>query len=111
MSESEQQQQRPAVSQQASFGDDGSLETSDDPVETSLDDWGMDLDHQKRETRIDQPEASLTADTRPTRGSVDAGEQEALFHETKNGQMNLTGDVAEKYRFMFTDDIEQNKGE
>jgi hypothetical protein len=103
---SESEQQRPSVSQQASFGEDGSLETSDDPVETSLDDWGMDIDHQQRETRIDQPEASLTADTRPGQGSIDAGEQEELFHETSNGQMDLTGDAAERFCFMFGEDTQ-----
>jgi hypothetical protein len=101
---SESQETTPSVSQQAQFAEDGSVETSDEPVETSLDDWGMDIDHQDRETRVEKPEASLLADTRPTEESRSPGEQEELFHTTANGQMDLTGGAAETYRFMFGDE-------
>jgi hypothetical protein len=107
MSESENPQSRPSVSQQSSFGEDGSLETSDEPVETQLDDWGMEINHQQRETRIEEPKASLTADTRPTQGSINDGEQGELFHETADGQVDLTGEETDKFHCQFeTDDVE-----
>ena len=46
------------IQQQTAFGDDGQLEVTETSVETSLEDFGADVDHRDRDSRLDRPEAS-----------------------------------------------------
>lgn len=92
--------ERPSVTQQASFGDDGGLET-DETVETSFDDWGLDLPQQERESRLDQPTGSLMADTRPASESLDDGEQAQLVREGDEHQKRLDGSTQSEAEPVF----------
>jgi hypothetical protein len=59
---------RPEISvhRQIAFGDDGQLEVTETRVETSLEDFGAEVDHRDRESRRDQPAASeFGVDDRP----------------------------------------------
>ncbi|MBP2252675.1 hypothetical protein J2754_003021 [Halarchaeum solikamskense] len=54
------------VHHQAAFSDDGELEVTESSVETSLEDFGDDIDYRDRETRRDQLAASeFGVDDRP----------------------------------------------
>ena len=54
------------IQRQTAFGDDGQLEVTETSVETSLEDFGADVDHRDRDSRLDQPEASkFGVDDRP----------------------------------------------
>ena len=54
------------IRQQTAFGEDGQLEVTESSVETSLEDFGADVDHRDRDSRIDRPEASeFGVDDRP----------------------------------------------
>jgi len=46
------------IQRQTAFGDDGQLEVTKTSVETSLEDFGADVDHRDRDSRLDRPEAS-----------------------------------------------------
>jgi len=53
------------IQRQTAFGDDG-LEVTKTSVETSLEDFGADVDHRDRDSRLDRPEASkFGVDDRP----------------------------------------------
>jgi hypothetical protein len=91
----------PTITQQYSFavGDDGetdgSIEPSEESVETSLETFGADVDHRERDTRMDKPEAtSFGVDDRKTVTRGDGGEQRALFADTEDDQQTLTGERA-----------------
>jgi len=94
----------PEVHHQAAFSDDGELEVQESSVETSLKDFGADVDHRDRESRRDQPEASeFGVDDRPEmQDAVEDDEQAALFPETDEDQQTLTGECAAT-RCLFED--------
>lgn len=82
------------------FTDDGGLEADETPVETKLDDWGVDVDDRQRESRLDQPRASeFGVDNRPEARSRSAGEQKPLFPQTAEDQQALDG--GSPLRFLF----------
>ncbi|GGN25073.1 hypothetical protein [Halarchaeum nitratireducens] len=84
------------VHHQAAFSNDGGLEVTESSVETSLEDFGADVDHRDRETRRDQPATSeFGVDDRPeVQDAVDDDEQVALFPETDEDQQTLPGERA-----------------
>ncbi|WP_049948013.1 hypothetical protein [Candidatus Halobonum tyrrellensis] len=83
------------VHQQTAFGDDGQLEVTESSVETSLEDFGADVDHRERDSRIDRPSASeFGVDDRPQVKQSSESNQSALFVETDDDQQTLTGDDA-----------------
>ena len=83
------------VQRQTAFGDDGELEITETNVETSLDDFGADVDHRDRNSRLDRPEASVFGvDDRPEIVQSSTGEQSSLFADTDADQQTLTGDDA-----------------
>lgn len=54
------------IQRQTVFGDDGQLEVTETSVETSLNDFGADVDHRERDSRLGRPEASeFGVDDRP----------------------------------------------
>ena len=54
------------IQRQTAFGDDGQLEITEMSVETSLEDFGADVDHRDRDSRLDRPEPSeFGVDDRP----------------------------------------------
>ena len=68
------------ISQQAAFGDDDQLELTESSVETSLEDFGADVDHRDRDCRIDQPEAKeFGVDDRPRVTRLSESDQSNLF--------------------------------
>ncbi|GGL45363.1 hypothetical protein GCM10009037_31000 [Halarchaeum grantii] len=84
------------VHHQAAFDDDGELEVQESSVETSLEDFGADVDHREREPRRDQPEASEFGvdDCPEVQDAVEDDEQAALFPDTDDDQQTLTGESA-----------------
>lgn len=44
------------IHQQTAFGDDGQLEVAESSVETSLEDFGADVDHRERGSRTTGPQ-------------------------------------------------------
>jgi hypothetical protein len=83
------------ISRQTAFGEDGQLEVTETSVETSLEDFGADVDHRDRDTRLDRPEASkFGVDDRPEATRTDGGEQSPLFADTATDQQTLGGDRA-----------------
>lgn len=82
--------------QQMQFGDGGSLEPKEDAVETTLDQYGLDVSNRDPDTRLDRPEASgLMADDRPEVRKQDPGEQSNLFADAEEDQQTLSGDRAQ----------------
>ena len=83
------------IQRQTAFGDDGQLEVKDGSVETSLEDFGADVDHRDRDSRLDQPAASeFGVDDRPKVEQADGGDQATLFADTAADQQTLTGEEA-----------------
>jgi len=82
--------------QQMEFGTGGSLEPKNDAVETTLEEFDVDIDKRERETRIDQPEATgLMVDDRPEVQKNNNGEQSNLFADAQEDQQTLTGESAQ----------------
>ncbi|UPV75233.1 hypothetical protein M0R89_03970 [Halorussus limi] len=89
------------VHRQTSFGDDGELEMSETSIETSLEDFGAEIDHREPTSRRDRPEASeFGVDDRPKVERTDASDQSTLFADTAADQQTLTGDDAQG-QFLF----------
>ena len=64
-------------------------------VETSLEDFGADVDHRDRDSRRDRPEASeFGVDDRPEVEQTSEGDQSTLFADTAEDQQTLAGDDA-----------------
>lgn len=64
-------------------------------IETSLEDFGADVDHKDRESRIDRPEASqFGIDDRPEIHQSTESDQSTLFIDTAEDQQTLSGDDA-----------------
>ncbi|SFL64201.1 hypothetical protein SAMN04487950_4466 [Halogranum rubrum] len=83
------------IQQQTAFGEDGQLELAETNVETSLEDFGADVDHRDRDSRLDRPEASeFGVDDRPEVTQSSTGDQSTLFADTDADQQTLTGDEA-----------------
>ena len=83
------------IQRQTTFGDDGQLEVTEKSVETSLEDFGADVDHRDRDSRLDRPEASeFGVDDRPGVVQSSTGEQSTLFADTDADQQTLTGSEA-----------------
>ena len=83
------------IQRQTAFGDDGQLEVIETSVETSLEDFGADVDHRERTPRLDQPEASqFGVDDRPEKEQESADNQATLFADTEDDQQTLTGEKA-----------------
>lgn len=83
------------VHHQTAFGDDGQLEVTETSVETSLEDFGADVDHRERDSRLDRPEASqFGVDDRPEVDQDAESDQSKLFADTAEDQQTLTGDNA-----------------
>ena len=81
------------IQQQTAFGDDGQLEVTETSVETSLEDFGADVDHRDRDSRLDRPESSeFGVDDRPEVEQPSEGEQSSLFADTAEDQQTLAGD-------------------
>lgn len=86
-----------SIHYQAAFGSDGDLEVSDESVETSLDDYGANVDHREVDSRIDQPAASeFGVDDRAEirRSKTEQSDQASLFVDTANDQQTLSGEQA-----------------
>ncbi|WP_254547339.1 hypothetical protein [Halomarina pelagica] len=83
------------IQRQTAFGDDGQLEVTETSVETSLEDFGAEVDHRDRDSRLDQPEASkFGVDDRPEVERSSESDQSSLFATTDEDQQTLTGDKA-----------------
>ena len=83
------------IHQQTAFGEDGQLEVAESSVETSLEDFGADVDHRERDSRLGRPEASeFGVDDRPKVTHTTESDQSNLFVETADDQQTLTGDDA-----------------
>ena len=83
------------IQRQTAFNDDGQLEVIETSVETSLEDFGADVDHRERTIRLDQPEASqFGIDDRPDEDRESGGDQAMLFADTDNDQQTLSGEKA-----------------
>ncbi|WP_458210275.1 hypothetical protein [Haladaptatus sp. NG-SE-30] len=83
------------IQRQTAFDEDGQLELAETSVETSLEDFGADVDHRDRDSRLDRPEASdFGVDDRPEASQSSTGDQSTLFADTDADQQTLTGDEA-----------------
>ncbi|WP_049916989.1 hypothetical protein [Halogeometricum pallidum] len=83
------------IQRQTVFGDDGQLEVTEGSVETSLEDFGADVDHRDQDSRLDRPEASqFGVDDRPKVEQASEGDQSTLFADTDEDQQTLTGEEA-----------------
>jgi hypothetical protein len=83
------------IQQQTAFGEDGQLEVTETSVETSLEDFGADVDHRDRDSRLDRPEASeFGVDNRPEVKRSSEDDQSTLFADTAEDQQTLTGNDA-----------------
>ena len=83
------------IQRQTAFGDDGQLEVTETSVETSLEDFGADVEYRDRDSRLDRPEASeFGVDDRPEVEQTSEGDQATLFADTAEDQQTLAGDDA-----------------
>jgi hypothetical protein len=77
------------------------LKVSDEPVETSLVDFGAEVDHRERTPRLDRPEAeTFGRDDRPAVRRRRKAEQFPLFADVEADQQTLDGEVA-PFRSLF----------
>jgi hypothetical protein len=83
------------IQQQTAFGENGQLEVTETSVETSLEDFGADVDHRDRDSRLDRPEASeFGVDDRSEVERSAEGDQSTLFADTDKDQQTLAGEQA-----------------
>ena len=83
------------IQRQTAFGDDCRLEVTEASVEISLENFGADVDHRDRDSRLGRPEASeFGVDDRPEVGQTSEGDHSTLFAETDEYQQTLAGDDA-----------------
>jgi len=91
------------IQQQTAFGDDGRIEVVEESVETSLEDFGAEVDHRERDSQLDRPEASeFGVDDRPEVARSAESDQATLFADTADDQRTLTGEEA-THRCLFED--------
>ena len=89
------EQTRPDVQRQMVFAEGGEIEPEEGPVGTSLEDYGAEVDHRERTTRIDEPSASeFGVDDRPEVTKTDRGEQAGLYLMGDPDQQTLGGESA-----------------
>ena len=82
--------ERPVVQQQMVFADDGEIESEEGPVGTSLADFGAEVDHCERTTRIERASASeFGVDDCPEVRRTENGEQAGLFASVDEDQRTL----------------------
>ena len=94
---SKQMSKRPVISvhRQTAFGDDGQLEITERSVETSLEDFGAEIDHRNCDSRLDRPAASqFGVDDRPEVIQSSESDQSSLFADTDEDQRTLEGNDA-----------------
>nr|WP_246972207.1 hypothetical protein [Natribaculum luteum] len=85
------------IQRQTAFGEDGQLEVTETSIETSLEDFGADIDHCNRDSRLDRPEASgFGVDDRPEVARSSEDDQSTLFADIAEDQQTLDGDDASK---------------
>jgi hypothetical protein len=79
------------IQRQTAFGDDGQLEVTESSVETSLENFGADVDHRDRDSRLGRPRASeFGVDDRPEVEQTSEGDQSTLFPiQTKTSRPSL----------------------
>ena len=99
MSESERNQAqkhaRPSIQRQMVFAEGGEIEPEDGTVGTSLEDFGADIDHRERESRVEQASASeFGVDDRSEVRRTENSEQGALFTSADEDQRTLEGEQA-----------------
>ncbi|WP_458190724.1 hypothetical protein [Haladaptatus sp. NG-WS-4] len=83
------------IQRQTAFGEDGQLEITATSVETSLEDFGAEVDHRDRDSRLDRPAASqFGVDDRPDVEQSAESDQSTLFAATADDQQTLAGDEA-----------------
>jgi len=71
------------------------IEPEEGPVGTSLEDYGAEVAHRERTTRIDQPSVTeFGVDDRPEVTKSDDGEQAGLYHMGDPDQQTLRGKSA-----------------
>lgn len=87
---------------QMTFNNSGELEISEKTVDTTLDQFDVEVDHRDPTTKIDRPKASgLMVDDRPETKKSKSSEQANLFAE--ENQQTLTGKSA-RDQSLFSDD-------
>jgi len=73
------------IQRQTAFGEDGELGVTETSVETSLEDFGADVDHRDRDSRLDRPEASeFGVDDRPEAEQPSEGDQSTIDPKLSN---------------------------
>lgn len=83
------------VEQQMVFDDTGGLKPDGKSVESSLESFGAEVDHQDRPTRIEEPAASkFGVDDRTEVTGAGKSDQRSLFSDVENDQQTLGGDSA-----------------
>ncbi len=83
------------IQRQTAFGEDGQLEMTETSVETSLKDFGADVDHRDRDSRLDRPEASeFGVGDRSEVDQASDREQSVLFADTAEDKQTLGGENA-----------------
>ena len=91
----QQEREKPSFQRQMVFAEDGEIEPEEGPVGTSLEDFGAEVDHRERETRVEQVSASeFGVDDRPEVKRAKSGEQARLFMSTAEDQRTLNGEQA-----------------
>lgn len=91
------------IQRPTAFGEDGQLEVTETCVETSLKDFGADVDHCDRDSGVDRPEArEFGIDDWPEVQQSSERQQSSLFADIAEDQQTLTGDDA-AMRCLFND--------
>ena len=91
----QQEREKPSFQRQMVFAEDGEIEPEEGPVGTSLEDFGAEVDHRERETRVEQVSASeFGVDDRPEVKPAKSGEQARLFTSAAEDQRTLNGEQA-----------------
>ena len=92
---SESERTKPDVQRQMVFAESGEIEPEEGPIGTSLEDYGAEVDHRERATKIDEPSASeFGVDDRPEFTKTDDGEQAGLYLMGDPDQQTLGGEQA-----------------
>lgn len=100
----------PAGGRQTGFGDSGELEYVDESFDTSLDQFGADIEPVKESKQEQEQATSILKDDRDNQSKMresaedtDDSEQGQLFPDVNDGQQTLTGEEAHD-RFLFEQD-------
>ena len=100
----------PAGGRQTGFNEDGELEPIEESYDTSLDQFGADIDPVKETKQEREQATSILKDDRDDQSKADKsseddenGEQGQLFPDVNDGQQTLNGKEAHN-RFLFDED-------